>query len=413
MARLPQPGSDNGTWGDVLNDYLSQTHKSDGSLKDNAVTTAAIAPDAVTASEIANGTIQEAQLAQAVQDKLNTAGSGGVADGTITASKLANDAVTNSKVSPTAAIDQSKIANLTADLAAKAASAHTHTAVQISDSTATGRSLIAAVDGNAVKAVLALGNVDNTSDAAKNSATVTLTNKTIDGANNVLQNISQSAIAGLAASLSGKVSTATTVNGQALSDDVVISAGSLLPPQSGNDGNVLTTNGADLSWEPTSAGELHYLVHSDGDGWPARPADNLPVLWVGGTAPDDAPGQIQSGVGDVWIPASGDGEASGVVESNTQTASYALTIADVGKCVEMNVGTANNLTIPPVSTASFDIGSVIEILQLGAGQTTIVAGPGVTLRAVGSRLKLSGQYSSAALRMRAANEWVVIGDLSL
>ena len=34
MARLPQPGSDNGTWGDVLNDYLSESHNADGTLKD-------------------------------------------------------------------------------------------------------------------------------------------------------------------------------------------------------------------------------------------------------------------------------------------------------------------------------------------------------------------------------------------
>lgn len=34
MARLPQPGSDGGVWGDVLNDYLSQAHNADGSLKD-------------------------------------------------------------------------------------------------------------------------------------------------------------------------------------------------------------------------------------------------------------------------------------------------------------------------------------------------------------------------------------------
>ena len=33
MARLPVPGSDNGTWGNVLNDFLSTEHNSDGSLK--------------------------------------------------------------------------------------------------------------------------------------------------------------------------------------------------------------------------------------------------------------------------------------------------------------------------------------------------------------------------------------------
>lgn len=33
MARLPTPGGDNGNWGTVLNDYLSQSHKPDGSLR--------------------------------------------------------------------------------------------------------------------------------------------------------------------------------------------------------------------------------------------------------------------------------------------------------------------------------------------------------------------------------------------
>lgn len=33
MARLPQPGSDTGTWGDILNDFLHTEHNSDGSLK--------------------------------------------------------------------------------------------------------------------------------------------------------------------------------------------------------------------------------------------------------------------------------------------------------------------------------------------------------------------------------------------
>lgn len=34
MARLPQPGGDNGNWGDILNDYLLEAHNNDGSIKD-------------------------------------------------------------------------------------------------------------------------------------------------------------------------------------------------------------------------------------------------------------------------------------------------------------------------------------------------------------------------------------------
>src|SRR6188472_4722359 len=33
MSRLPIPSSDNNVWGDILNDYLSQELRSDGSLK--------------------------------------------------------------------------------------------------------------------------------------------------------------------------------------------------------------------------------------------------------------------------------------------------------------------------------------------------------------------------------------------
>lgn len=37
MSRLPTPGSDDGTWGTILNDYLSQSINADGSLKPSAV----------------------------------------------------------------------------------------------------------------------------------------------------------------------------------------------------------------------------------------------------------------------------------------------------------------------------------------------------------------------------------------
>lgn len=83
MSRLPVPGGDNGNWGTILNDYLSQVHKPDGTLKDNTVTSntiapnsvtnAAIATDAVNAASIADGSITEALLTSSVQTKLNTA----------------------------------------------------------------------------------------------------------------------------------------------------------------------------------------------------------------------------------------------------------------------------------------------------------------------------------------------------
>ncbi len=37
MARLPTPGADTNTWGDVLNDFLAQAHNTDGTIKDTGI----------------------------------------------------------------------------------------------------------------------------------------------------------------------------------------------------------------------------------------------------------------------------------------------------------------------------------------------------------------------------------------
>lgn len=37
MARLPQPGSDNGVWGAILNDFLNVSHNTDGTIKAAAI----------------------------------------------------------------------------------------------------------------------------------------------------------------------------------------------------------------------------------------------------------------------------------------------------------------------------------------------------------------------------------------
>ncbi|HYH74505.1 MAG TPA: hypothetical protein VD735_00940 [Candidatus Saccharimonadales bacterium] len=40
MVRLPQPGSDDGVWGQILNDFLGAAHDTNGNLKPSALTTA-------------------------------------------------------------------------------------------------------------------------------------------------------------------------------------------------------------------------------------------------------------------------------------------------------------------------------------------------------------------------------------
>lgn len=95
---------------------------------------------------------------------------------------------------------------------------------------------------------------------------------------------------------------------------------------------------------------------------------------------------------------------------NTQTDSYTLVLEDNGKIIEMNKATAVNLTVPPNSAVAFPVGSIITCTQYGAGQVTVVAGSGVTIR-TSETLKLAKQYAEAMLYKRGTNEWVLAGNL--
>lgn len=97
---------------------------------------------------------------------------------------------------------------------------------------------------------------------------------------------------------------------------------------------------------------------------------------------------------------------------SAQTASYTLVLGDAGKMVTMTNASANNLTVPPNSSVAFPVNTRIDLIQYGAGQTTIVAGAGVTIFSSGSKLKLTGQYSGASLWKKATDTWVLVGDIS-
>jgi len=100
-----------------------------------------------------------------------------------------------------------------------------------------------------------------------------------------------------------------------------------------------------------------------------------------------------------------------LITTNRQTASYTLVLSDADKLVEMNVGSANNLTVPLNSSVAFSTGTQILLAQYGAGQTTVVATSGVTIRSNGGKLKLNVQYSGATLIKIAENEWYLFGDI--
>jgi hypothetical protein len=174
MARLPNPGSDDGTWGNILNDFLVVAHNPDGTLQntgllaskaDNAsvvhlsgnevisgtktFSAAPVVPTPSLGSQAANKSYVDSVAASGAPNASTTSpglvqlagdlgGSGSTAtapvisDGAITNSKLANGAIstnklaagaitsneiadgtiTNTDISATAAIAKSKLASL-------------------------------------------------------------------------------------------------------------------------------------------------------------------------------------------------------------------------------------------------------------------------------------------------------------
>ena len=115
-------------------------------------------------------------------------------------------------------------------------------------------------------------------------------------------------------------------------------------------------------------------------------------------------------------PASGDTDIPvyadlSKVAANVQTASYTLGLSDKGKAVELNAAAAVTVTVPVNTSVAFPVGTVIEVLQYGAGQVTIAGASGVTLRTASS-LTTRVQYSGLSLRYRGGDEWIIAGDMT-
>ena len=117
--------------------------------------------------------------------------------------------------------------------------------------------------------------------------------------------------------------------------------------------------------------------------------------------------------GQVLTAAELDAVATAMIAINAQTGTtYTTVLADDGKLVTCDNASAIALTIPPNSSVAYGIGTQINIMQLGAGQVTITAGAGVTLRSQGSKLKTNGQYAVATCAKILTDTWVVVGNLS-
>lgn len=98
----------------------------------------------------------------------------------------------------------------------------------------------------------------------------------------------------------------------------------------------------------------------------------------------------------------------------TKTANHVLELSDAGRTLDIDVATANSITIPTNASVPFLIGTQIAFIQTGAGQTSFVPSDSgvVILLSKNSNRKISARYSPATLIKKDTNTWVLVGDLT-
>ena len=260
-----------------------------------------------------------------------------------------------------------------------------------------------------VKGDVGLGNVDNTSDASKPVSTATQT--ALDLKANLAGATFTGAVSGTSLTLSGDLTvngTTTTLNSTTLSvDDKNIELGSVASPSD------VTADGGGITLKGATDKTFNWVDATD--SWTSSEHINLASgkdLKVNGTA-------VISSTAGGFIFTDGTQTKEGVPSRTPiiqKTAAYTLSAANERDSlieVSHTGGSAVTISIPTDATFDFPIGTSIDILQTNTGAVTIAAvTPGTTAVNATPGLKLRTQWSSCTLFKRAANTWVVYGDLT-
>jgi hypothetical protein len=102
---------------------------------------------------------------------------------------------------------------------------------------------------------------------------------------------------------------------------------------------------------------------------------------------------------------------------DAETASYTAVLANNSQVVTMDNASANIFSIPTNASVAFPIGTQINVLQIGAGQTTIqaVTSGTTTIQSTGGTAaapKLRARYSAATCLKAGTDLWYVFGDIA-
>ena len=193
--------------------------------------------------------------------------------------------------------------------------------------------------------------------------------------------------------------------------DLLVTTGSALNRLAvGTDGQALVasaaaTNGVTWATPTDTTKQPVATLTTKGDIYAATASATVTRLGVG-TDRKKLTADAAEATGIKW-------QYEGELTLNAQTGTtYTLVLTDSAKFVTLSNASAITATVPPNSSVAFPTGTQVNLMQLGAGQVTVAAGAGVTLRSAGTLVKTSAQYAVATLLKIDTDTWVLVGNLA-
>jgi hypothetical protein len=126
-----------------------------------------------------------------------------------------------------------------------------------------------------------------------------------------------------------------------------------------------------------------------------------------GVASGICPLGVDSKVAAIYLPPS----SAFYTVSADRTASSTLALADAQTIYPVNSATGVNLTIPTNASVALPVGSVVNVIQVGAGRINYQASNGVTVLSPSNQVSSAGQNFSNILSKIATNTWHIEGSL--
>lgn len=99
------------------------------------------------------------------------------------------------------------------------------------------------------------------------------------------------------------------------------------------------------------------------------------------------------------------------ITTSTLTA-FTPALSDAGKTVIITNTSAIAVTVPTNASVAYVVGTVITIIQGGAGQITVSGDSGVTVDAYDSGNKTAGEHAAVSLLKYGTDTWKLIGGVA-